>query len=77
MAESMDEDLTKKDVFELINTFINRSLAKPAAQCARRGTRQQVSVEGLSFVITRSNSFSWAEDLAHLVSLEERTRLYN
>lgn len=72
----MDEEMLKKDIVELINTFINRSINKTdLLDYPRRIEKRRL--ENVSFLITRSKSSSWAEDLADLGSIEEKDRAFN
>ena len=72
----MDEEMLKKDVFELINTFINCSINKSELLSYPRRIEKR-KLENLSFVITRSKSSSWAEDLADFRSVEESNCAFN
>lgn len=85
----MDDELELDDALNLIRCFINYSLNKqgrcdnrqesvPPAILERPITRKKPVTGGkLRFVITKSKSSSWVEDLADCVSIEERTRIYN
>ncbi|KJS02040.1 MAG: hypothetical protein VR65_06655 [Desulfobulbaceae bacterium BRH_c16a] len=62
----------------------NRQEPVPPAICEspvimERPTTREKPVTGgrLCFVISRSKSSSWVEDLADCLSIEERTRIYN
>lgn len=77
MTKMIDEELEKRDVFELITTFINLSVNKADISDRRPTAGKPTSANELSFVITRHRTSSWAEDLAQFISIEERNRPCN
>lgn len=85
MTEMMDDELGLEDSSDLVKAFIdyaakryedfdfgNRLESVPPVLDER-----QVAGGRLCFVITKNRTSSWVEDLSEMVSLEERTRIYN
>jgi hypothetical protein len=73
----MDDDL------ELLRSFIEYSINQTDTCFNKQEpappvfTERSLTENKLSFVITKSKSCSWAEDLHECRSIAERTRVYN
>ena len=82
MTEMMDDELGLEDSTDLVKAFID--YAAKRYENFDFGNRpepvvneRQVTGGRLCFVITKNRTSSWVEDLSEMVSLEERTRVYN
>lgn len=85
MTEMMDDELGLEDSSDLVKAFIDYAAkryenfdfairSEPAQSVINE---RQVPGGRLCFVITKNRTSSWVEDLSEMVSLEERTRIYN
>lgn len=83
MMDFMDDELAWEDSSDVVKAFIDYAakryvdrdcLPPPAPPVVRE---RPVTGGRLCFVITRSKASSWVEDLSEMVSIEERTRIYN
>ncbi len=82
MLEFMDDELAWVDSSDVVKAFVDYAakryvdrdcLPEPASPIVER----PVAGGRLCFVITRNKASSWVEDLSEMMSIEERTRVYN
>lgn len=83
MFELMDDELGWEDPFDPVKAFVDYaakrymdfgSLPEPVQPVV---SERPVTGGRLCVVITRNKASSWVEDLSEMVTIEERTRVYN
>jgi len=87
MTEMMDDELGLEDSSDFVRAFIDYAAKRyenfdfgnsPEREAVPPiMNERQVTGGRLCFVITKNRTSSWVEDLSEMVSLEERTRIYN